>query len=677
MADAAPPTSATRPASGLAWRVGRILLLNLALFALYRLLFVYWFAGPGAAGWLQAVLWHGLRIDVALLSAEFGTLAALALLTRWLRPGPFVAALWLVTAVNLGCAVVNLGFYRERRQHLWEMLLANLDRPSQIAVAIEPFVDTHAWAIPALVLGVAGIVALARRDARRASGPRHDLWRDPRPVLAAGAVVVLGLAVALERVPTKRGEDRTKLRIAASKYLMYFPDHELNQAVINPLFDFALYHLPAALSRPGYRLDDAEALATTQRLLGLQPDDPRYPLLRTVRGDPTLGIRNVVVVLVEGLGTTTLEPHGGDAPVMPFLASLAAGGLSFPNCYQSFASTDGSVFAATTSLHRGFDFRDDASYFFPYEFTGSFGSLPRILGADGYRHFFFAGFRQRIDEFVSFASNQGYRAFGYEQIVERLGERAKDAGNTLGIFDHVLFEQAADAILAESGPFTVQLMTGTSHSPWTVPAGFDTGDLPAELGTFRYVDSALRDFVARLREARDDFDATLFVVTGDHTSVLRGRGEGERLRVPLVLWSTALAARRDEWADRQSMRASHVDILPTVVGRIAGDHPFAGMGRDLLTAPHDETPGIVSSSHHDSLYLKGPWALWYAPGDEASRLSAVDGERIHEADVADAHRDVADALEREYLALYETADRLAHTARVFPRDVRPSNVAAR
>lgn len=672
--------SEARPASttSLARRIARIVLLTLTVLAVYRVLFVFWFAQPANRLALPAVLWRGFRVDAVLLSVELAVVGVIALLMRWLRPGLLVAALWALTVVNVGCAVLNLGFYRERRQHLWEGLLANLDRVSQIGVAIEPFVEQHWWTVPVLLGGIAGCAWLARREVRRAaatSTPARDLWRSPRAVLTFALVILAGVALGLERVPTKRG-DKTRLRIAASKYLMYFPDPELNQAVVNPLFDFLLYHLPAALARPGHRLDAEQALATTQRLLGLSPADPRYPLLRTVHGDGTLGIRNVVIILVEGLGTSTLEQRAGDGPVMPFVAGLGAAGLLFPSCYQSFASTDGSVFAATTSLHRGYDFREKASYFFPYEFTGSFGSLPRILGAHGYRHYFFAGFRQRIDEFVSFTSNQGYRAYGYEQLVAQLGDRAAAAGNTLGLYDHVLLELAADAVLSEPGPFTVQVMTGTSHSPWKVPDDFAAGDLSPELATFRYVDHAIADFVARLERERRDFAATLFVITGDHTSVLHGTGGGERLRVPLVLWSPQLAAQRERWADRRAMRASHVDILPTVLGRIAGEHPFAGMGRDLLSAPVDETPGLVSSNHQDSVYLKGPWALRYVPASEEVRLSPVDGEIIREEDVADEHPEVAEDLLHEYLSLYETADRLAHAARVFPRDVQPGRGGA-
>lgn len=661
------------PSGGFGRSLLRILALNVAVLALYRLLFVLWFAAPDSRALLPAVLWQGFRVDSVLLAAEVGGIALVALATRWLRPAPFLAAAWAATAVNVGCAVVNLAFYRERRQHLWEMLFANVDRISQVGVAAEPFFRTHPWTFPLLVGGLFGLATVARRDARRARVSSTAGWREGRVAIGLAALVLAGLAVALERAPTKRGgADRMRWRLAASKYTMLFPDHELNQAVVNPLFDLAVYHVPAALVRGDYRLGEAEAIGRTKRILGLAGTDPRYPLLRDLHGDASLGIRNVVVVLVEGLGTTTLEDRDVDGPVMPFLVSLGARGLLFPDTWQSFSATDGSVFSVTTSLHRGFDAHAGASHFFPYEFTGSFGSLPRILGSDGLRHYFFAGFRQRIDEFVSFASNQGHRAFGYEQLVERLGDRADASGDTLGLYDHVLFELAADEILSDETPFTVQIMTGTSHSPWVVPPGHDTGALPSDLGTFRYVDAALGKFVERLR-ARPDFDSILFVVTGDHTSILPpGATIGARHRVPLVLWSTRLAGRRGEWVDRQGLRASHVDVLPTILGRIAGEHPFAGVGRDLLTAPVDEARPIVSSSHHESLFLEGAWALRHAPAADVTTLSPLAGGELVEVDVARDHPDVVGALLEDYFALYEASDRLARSARVFPRDRRPT-----
>jgi hypothetical protein len=420
-----PPRCIEPPAQRptLARRVARIVLLNLVVLAAYRTLFVWWFGEDGTLLRLPEVLWQGLRIDVTLLSVELAALGVLALVGRYLRPSTFLAGLWLVTSINVVCVLLNLAFYGERRQHMWEMLLANVDRVSQIAVAAEPFVEAHVSAMLAALVGVAGFTALAVRDVRAASGPRRDLWREPRAVLALVGVVVLGLVVSVERVPTKRRSDGTKFRIAASKYLMQFPSHVLNQAVVNPLVDLAIYHLPAALKRPGYRLDEAQSLATTLRLLHLSPQDPAHPLLRSLHGDGGLGIRNVVVVMVEGLGTAILDHRAEDGAVMPFLAGLAAQGLYFPRCYQSFSSTDGSVFAVTTSLNRSFAAHARTPYFFPYEFGGSFGSLPRVLGSERYRHFFFAGFRQRIAEFVSFAANQGFEACGCEQLARHLRPR--------------------------------------------------------------------------------------------------------------------------------------------------------------------------------------------------------------------------------------------------------------
>ena len=112
-----------------------------------------------------------------------------------------------------------------------------------------------------------------------------------------------------------------------------------------------------------------------------------------------------------------------------------------------------------------------------------------------------------------------------------------------------------------------------------------------------------------------------------------------------------------------------MDILPTILGRIEGDHLFAGMGRDLL-APRASPPGIVSSRHHESLYLKGGFALWYTPHDDGAQLTLVDGEEIVPGDVAAEYPEVVAALKREYLALYETADRLARAGRVDPQEGR-------
>lgn len=642
-----------------------LVVLNLLLLAAYRLLFVAWFARRAAWGEVPAVLLHGLRLDLALLGLELLILGGLVLLTRRVRGRVLGAGLWVITTINATVAAINLLFVRERNQHLWEMLFAYLAEPGDIWVALRPFLREHPLLVALVLLVLAALVTLATRHVRRLGGHRHDLWRPwYAPALTLGVLALFALTMA-QPITVKQVGGRAKTEVAwiASRHHMALDDYVLNQAVVNPLWDLIREYLPVAMAggRPPYRLETVDALPLAQRLLGLPEGDRPYPLLRTLRGTAGLGIRNVVLIQVEGLGATLLEHDEPQGPVMPFLRSLAAEGLYFPRIYQSFPSTDGAVFATLTSVHwthalGGSGVRLSQSIMGTY-----FASLPRLLTSPGAQHYAFSGFRHRTAEITTFLRNLGFRAAGFDALEKPLGPAAI---GPLGINDGPLLLEAARVVTASPAPFSLYVMTGTSHSPWQVPpeAPMPLGNSP--LGTFRYADDSIRAFVERLRAARPDFDQTLLVVIGDHTGPTFGSLPLERLRLPLILAGPPIARARARWSGLPDRVASEVDVLPTIGSLLEGDRAYAGMGRSLFEPP--VTAGIISGDPKETFYFKDGFALRYRLTAGEAELLAVDGDAMPPADLSREHPEVASRLTREFLALYETTDRLMRENRLFP-----------
>jgi hypothetical protein len=109
-----------------------------------------------------------------------------------------------------------------------------------------------------------------------------------------------------------------------------------------------------------------------------------------------------------------------------------------------------------------------------------------------------------------------------------------------------------------------------------------------------------------------------------------------------------------------------VDVLPTIASLLEGDRAYAGMGRSLFEAP--VTAGIISGDTKETFYFKDGFALRYRLSQGQAELLAVDGDAMPPADLSREHPEVASRLTREFLALYETTDRLMRENRLFPID---------
>jgi hypothetical protein len=121
-----------------------------------------------------------------------------------------------------------------------------------------------------------------------------------------------------------------------------------------------------------------------------------------------------------------------------------------------------------------------------------------------------------------------------------------------------------------------------------------------------------------------------------------------------------------------------VDILPTILTLLDGEHRYGGMGSSLLE-PRAGEAGLISSNYNNSLYIAEDFAMRYTPRKrEIDVLAFADGELVAR-DVSAEHPGVTRRLMGEYLALFETADRLTREKRIFPLGEAPGRptVAAR
>jgi arylsulfatase A-like enzyme len=336
------------------------------------------------------------------------------------------------------------------------------------------------------------------------------------------------------------------------------------------------------------------------------------------RFEPPAGVsrpRNVIVIVLESVGTKYLGLYGSRFDTTPSLAAESAHALVFDNFYSHLGYTFCSFMAINFGIHPGL----------PWCYAPTGGapmppSLANVLGDRGWRTVFLQngdldwnGGEAWIED-CGFQEAHGYREFGCPLLTSE------------GTEDRYLIDRLLRWIDAKRGqPFFAFCWTDQTHDPYPLSPGVKPVDfLPAKPGDAcradlsRYLnvlhetDRHLGRLFAALRE-RGLADETLVVVTGDHGEAFREphkqRGHGftvyqEDVHVPLMLWNPRLfpAGRR------VATLGAHMDLNPTITD-ILGVEPAGGwQGRSLF---EPERPprvyGVASVGDYQFGLRDGSW----------------------------------------------------------------------
>lgn len=671
-------------------------LVNGALFAVYRWRFLRRFAPKADPAQIRRVLRAGVRLDaawlglwVALTGVAWLACAVFSRSGEGLPPRALFWEWWGLTGVHAFVCVANFYTFAERNQGAGELLLPYITAPYQVYLAVMPFVLRRRALMGALALAGAvflGLGAAVAPPGRAKAAGAFDAAPRPksaRALLGALALSLLPLLPMFQFVPRRKadvaGRARSGWRLTTTKakYFMNFPDYACNQAVMNPLLEFVFEQVPSHFRRTiVYRLTEAEALEAWREAnrparapgpaASPRPDAGRFPLLRRIEGWPDSPIENLIILQVEGFSQSVLEQERDGRAVMPFVRRLATEGYYFPNTLQCANFTSGGVFSTLASMPRA-TWDEPGSRFTSYELHGYYASPAHLFGPENYTHYFLFGFRQSCGDFTAFAANQGCTVLGYFEFAERFRRRNQlaQADTLLGIFDGYFLEECAEVLLRCPTRFTAHLVTTSTHSPWATPPEFERRFAEPALNTFAYLDEAIRRFCERLQSRPGLWERTLFVVLGDHTSVSFTDAWLERLRIPLIFYHPALPRRPNP----DPRRASQVDVLPTALALFPGAPLYAGMGRNLLD-PDAPEPGCVSGSSSEGWFVKGDFALRYDPREPEPQLFGLRDGRLDAAELSAQHPEVWRALRREYFATVELARRLALDKRIFPMPTR-------
>lgn len=334
-----------------------------------------------------------------------------------------------------------------------------------------------------------------------------------------------------------------------------------------------------------------------------------YPLLKPHTQKDLLGKYlelkkekpNLVLVVLEGMGSDFVGPKASYPGFTPFLDSLITQSLYWKN----YVSNTGESAAAIPTLIGSLPFGKNG---FTYaERSPGRNTLFSILKKNGYTTTFNYGGNSALQHLDRFVDEERV-----DYIVDKNGygdkyslQEEDAAGISLGYPDKALFRKWNSERILDNKPRLDVFLTLSTKKPYLIPdrelyeeqveKRTDLLSLPKrskklitnKKGMFAsliYADEALKTFFRDYSEHRD-YANTIFVITGSHNSTdLPQMDDLGRYRVPFIIYSPLLKTSKTI-----NSLASHADVLPSLVALLNREYDLsfpkqeAWLGKNLIS----------------------------------------------------------------------------------------------
>lgn len=394
--------------------------------------------------------------------------------------------------------------------------------------------------------------------------------------------------------------------------------------------------------------DDVEAQAAVEAFQALHPefeyDTPGYPLYRKATDPDMLGPffgptsdglpPNLVFVIVEGLGQRLTGVNFPQLSFTPFIDSLAAQGLYWPNCLSTAERTFGALPSIFASAPHG-----------RYGFTNPIIAMPRHhsllldLERNGYRSAYYYGGDMSFDRYDFFMKTNHVDELFLPQIVvddsvqyNLLAENNRWGLDDDQLFRHVIAQKQADT--TSYRPFVDVYQTLTTHEPFVVD-GIEAYEAQVRemvdqasgltqternnilrnqnvYACFLYTDQSLRNLFAWYA-SRPDFGNTVFVITGDHRMAPVATGNALRkYNVPLVVYSPLLKRHKT-----MNAVVSHLDVTPSLNAFLHANYDYAIDDHCHWIGTSFDTASVFQNTRQLAFILNNRDIVEYLNGREA------------------------------------------------------------
>lgn len=346
----------------------------------------------------------------------------------------------------------------------------------------------------------------------------------------------------------------------------------LNQLGLNPTYMLIVSAAEDVDNDYFTNIDEKQGLAEVQRQLGIEQEDPDFPLSRHIASDKEKNNYNVVLVLMESMKSSNMAHFGNTDNMTPVLDSLCDNSLFFNNFYSQNTRTCYGIFSTLMSYPSMYP--GNPMYGTPLR---KYESMPSVLKENGYSTGAIISHDKQFDNIYGF-----YMANDFDKIVSEEDYPKKEIINSWGIPDHILFDHSLDLIdelHADGNPFFINILTVSNHPPFVLPEGYQSpnpnySDTKKEI---EYADYSIGYFLEKASK-KSWYDSTIFVFLGDH-----GKFEPspypislDFVHVPLIIHAPTII---EPFTD--TLVASQLDVFPTVMGFLGIDYNNSTFGLDL------------------------------------------------------------------------------------------------
>jgi phosphoglycerol transferase MdoB-like AlkP superfamily enzyme len=348
-----------------------------------------------------------------------------------------------------------------------------------------------------------------------------------------------------------------------------------NQLGLNPIYTF-IHSVIDENDEKNQRLNlinEVEAINNVRNYFGITDTTNYSPVVRKVFADGLPNRYNVVLVLMESMTSYNMNVLGNKENLTPILDSLYNESLSFSNFYSDGIHTFNGLYSSLF----GMPSLPDKHHLKDLKHQQPYGGLAKTLFSNGYETIFFTTHDEQFDNMGGFLAPNGF-----QEIISQKDYSSKQVLNTLGIPDHILFNESIVRInkLHDNRKlFFATILTSSNHGPYEVPEGINFSPRSSDIRkqVVEYSDWSVGEFLKSCSKEKW-FDSTVFLFTGDHGLILEDMDMYLTFhRVPLIVFNPKLIKK-----EVKEDLGGQVDIYPTVMGILNQSYTNNSFGIDLL-----------------------------------------------------------------------------------------------